>query len=125
MNQKTVQKKKMSGWTVFGLFILGFVVLGYIVGFIEDSKLSPHEKELKELFSSFDGSVPEVIEAVKSQMNDPESFEHVKTRYIDNGEDVTVIMTFRGKNGFGGVLTKEATAKVNLKGKILTGPVIN
>lgn len=62
---------------------------------------------------------------VKSHMNDPESFEHVSTEYImpkDTGVTATVyVMTFRGKNKFGGVVTQTIRASCDIK----TGKVLN
>ena len=48
-------------------------------------------------------------------MNDPESFEHVATRYRDNGGDkgVTVYMQFRGRNAFGGKVLNSCLAMVS------------
>ena len=52
-------------------------------------------------------------------MNDPESYEHVDSGYIDNGESIIVQTTYRGRNAFGGVVKNFVRAKVNLDGDIL------
>jgi len=43
-------------------------------------------------------------------MNDPSSFEHVDTQYRDDGETLFLLMTFRGKNAFGGMVVNTVTA---------------
>ena len=52
-------------------------------------------------------------------MNDPSSFEHVKTTYTDNGTYLTVYMVFRGKNAFNAIVVNEITAKVDLEGNVI------
>jgi len=52
-------------------------------------------------------------------MNDPYSYEHVKTSYWDMRDHLVVRTTFRGANGFGVVITDAAKARASLDGKIL------
>jgi hypothetical protein len=56
------------------------------------------------------GSSPWFEKAVKGALNDPNSFEHVETRVGTEDERGmhTIVMTFRARNGFGGMLTKQA-----------------
>jgi len=70
-------------------------------------------------FSSWDGSHPGLVKAVKAGMHNPESFEHVETRFSDQGETISVIMKFRGTNGFGGVVTQSVIGLVDLRGSVL------
>ena len=61
-----------------------------------------------------------VVEAIKERMNDPDSFEHVETRY---GEDestgtIRIRTKFRGKNAFGGTITQSVYAWVTKDGKL-------
>ena len=72
--------------------------------------------------SSFDGSVKPVVQYVKSNMNDPDSFKHVKTNwwYINGTTDrYRVKMTFRGKNAFGAVVVNSVDLEVDLNGNVL------
>lgn len=62
--------------------------------------------------SAWDGSHAGFVQATKEGMNDPESFEHVETRYIDRGEEVDLVMKFRGKNKFGGTVTQTVTGTI-------------
>jgi len=74
---------------------------------------------IKAQFSGWDGSHIALVEHVKTLMNDPASFEHVKTQYWDKGDYLLVQMSFRGENGFGGVVRDSASALVRLDGVVL------
>ena len=52
-------------------------------------------------------------------MNDPDSYEHVKTEYWDKGDYLIVKTTFRGKNAFGGVVVNWVTVKTDLDGFVI------
>ncbi|WP_141673678.1 MULTISPECIES: hypothetical protein [unclassified Gilliamella] len=79
------------------------------------------KKLIHSQFSSWDGSHRELEKYIKSKMNDPDSFKHVETKYIDNGSDNLIIVTsFRGKNAFGGVIVNTVTATVDLNGNIIS-----
>ncbi|MDN4697198.1 hypothetical protein QYZ44_26725 [Vibrio parahaemolyticus] len=81
--------------------------------------------EFEKGFSAWDGSFRELESAIKNAMNDPDSYEHVKTTYrlVLHGTDTpkAIVSTeFRGKNGFGGIVKNNATASVNISnGKII------
>lgn len=77
-------------------------------------------------FSRFDGSHAAFVTKIKSSMHDPDSFEHVETIYYwtdetkKSAEDkITVKMTYRGTNGFGGVVTETVIAQVDTYGNVL------
>lgn len=55
--------------------------------------------------SAWDGSEPDVVEAVKRTLRDPGSFEHVKTTITPvNAKGFHyLIMIYRARNGFGGM----------------------
>jgi hypothetical protein len=72
-------------------------------------------------FSPFDGSHRELEKEIKSGMHNPDSYEHIRTRYrVDFPADgstpyVWLNSTFRGTNGFGAVVQGEATATASYK----------
>lgn len=76
-------------------------------------------KELKPQFNSWDGSHRGLERHIKTIMNDPASYEHDETSYIDRGEYLIIITQFRGKNAFGGVVRNTIKAKVDLSGNVL------
>ncbi|MGA0556571.1 hypothetical protein ACO2Q8_07970 [Larkinella sp. VNQ87] len=101
--------------------LLAFLVAGILM---PNSKLpeSPNSssnapKNRKEVveshFSVFDGSHSGFVDAIKSKMNDPDSFEHVSTNVWDMKKTIRAKMTYRGKNAFGGVITNRAWADID------------
>lgn len=88
----------------------------------EEQEPAPREPTRKEIiedgFSAWDGSHIELVKEIKKLMNDPSSFEHVETRYNDQGSRLYVVMQFRGTNAFGGVVTQTATAYCDLDGNV-------
>ena len=70
-------------------------------------------------FSAYDGSNRGVEKVIKERMNDPDSYEHVKTTFNDKGDYITVFTQFRGKNAFGGKVLSTAIAKVDFDGNVL------
>lgn len=57
-------------------------------------------KKVKKQFTS-DGSNWIFVYYLKKQLHDPESFEHIETRYKQYSDYVSVQMRFRATNGFG------------------------
>jgi len=86
---------------------------------IFSAKEEARKKQIESLFSSWDGSLVSLETRIKSGMNDPDSYEHVQTRYKDVNDYISVSTTFRGKNAFGGVVTNTVNAKVSLTGDVL------
>lgn len=98
--------------------------VAYYSGKIEEEKqkLLAAEKRKKDIemqFSSWDGSHTNLERVIKESMNDPDSYDHVKTVYWDQGSYLIVQTTFRGKNAFGGVVKNTVKAKVSLTGQVL------
>jgi hypothetical protein len=70
-------------------------------------------------FSVWDGSHRELTKRIKESMNDEDSYEHIKTGYIDKGDFLIVETIFSGKNAFGARMKNKITAKVSLDGEVL------
>lgn len=66
--------------------------------------------------SDYDGSFTPLKDFVKKNMHDPSSFEHVETRYLVEEDFATIVMNYRGKNAFGGVVLNSISAKVSVDG---------
>lgn len=71
-------------------------------------------------FSSLDGSHIKLSEYIKSNMNNPDSYEHVETKFKESKDFLLVITKIRGENNFGAIITTTYEAKCNLN----TGDVI-
>ena len=110
-------------WLLIGLGAL--LIAPVIYFFIERLRTSPaeraerqHRQEVKALFSGPGGSVPALVDWVRQRMSDPESFQHVETRYIDRGGEIIVFMTYRGRNAFGGTVTEKVSARLSNSGRL-------
>ena len=75
--------------------------------------------KIQKQFSVWDGSHYGLVKLTKLMMNDPDSFKHVSTRYIDMIDTILVTMTYRGTNGFGAVVTENIQAEFDLDGNFI------
>lgn len=114
----TETKAKLSSSNIINIVAAGFC-LAIFAGLYACVYESDEEKLAKEqarsakaaadkkagfhCLSGWDGSHREVVSAVKSQLRDPSSFEHVQTRITPMSEsgEHRLTMTYRAKNGFG------------------------
>ncbi|MDH3976456.1 MAG: hypothetical protein OEV42_19500 [Deltaproteobacteria bacterium] len=86
----------------------------------EKQRIAAERKDqIENQFSAWDGSHRSLEKAIKSSMNDPSSYEHVKTVYWDKKSHLVVLTTFRGKNAFGALVKNSIKAKVDLSGSVL------
>jgi Na+-translocating ferredoxin:NAD+ oxidoreductase RnfG subunit len=89
----------------------------------EVERLANEQKNRKEKvekqFSSWDGSHPGLTRLIKKSMNDPDSYEHVETRFRDDDNSILVITEFRGKNAFGGKVKNIVSARVDFEGNVI------
>lgn len=68
---------------------------------------------LESCFSTFGHQIPKLTNAVEASLENPASFEHVKTEAAEQAGGYNVIMTFRAENGFGAIRTATVPAKIN------------
>ena len=114
---------KIKPWIWPGIFAV--LALALFVAIYNHSQRPKTFREQVEQYLEINGSHRVLEDYVKAHMNDPGSFEHVETKYImpkDTGVTATVyIMTYRGKNSFGGVVTETIRATCYIKtGKVLS-----
>ena len=92
----------------------------------DDSAKSPtqtRKEKIEKAFSPWDGSHRNLETYVKDAMNDPGSYEHDATNYREIGQDtIFVMMSFRGKNAFGGVIKQTVTCYTDLDGNLISVP---
>ena len=102
------------------ILVLGILVLGMCSGPNEKEKAAQVNATAEDrrkgfhCLSSWDGSHRGVVDSVKAQLRDPESFEHDETRITPakDGQH-TLIMKYRARNGFGGMNVTTAMATVD------------
>jgi|TARA_B110000879_G_scaffold154181_1_gene199391 hypothetical protein len=67
--------------------------------------------------SGWDGSHRQVAIAVEKSLRDPSSFDHRSTKIwpksMDGNDTHTLLMTYSGKNGFGGTAVERVSAKIS------------
>jgi len=76
------------------------------------------KKEFRESFGH-DGRHRILAAFVKRRLHNPDSFEHVNTKVIEDGENYIVRMTYRAENGFGAIRTDTTAVKVNDRGRAI------
>lgn len=75
--------------------------------------------KLEKQFSAWDGSHIELTKIIKKAMNDPDSYEHVETKYWDMKDHIVVRETYSGKNAFGGRVKNWVKAQFDDDGNLL------
>ena len=83
-------------------------------------KVLTRAEQIDNQFSPWDGSHIKLTREIKKGMNDPESFDHIETRFKDLGNEIVVQESFRGKNAFGGLVINKVIATVDIDGNVLT-----
>ena len=69
---------------------------------------------LEACFSTFKHDIPSLSKQVKEGLENPSSFEHVRTEAIgDSTAPFNVVLTFRGQNAFGATRIETVSAKIN------------
>lgn len=121
-------KKEPTQYGCGTLILIGFVIFLFIGLFSSNDSSEPaapktsgelRKERIERGFSAWDGSHLALTRIIKKSMNDPDSYEHDKTVYVDKGDHLIVQTTFRGKNAFGGVVRNSIMAKVGLDGSVI------
>jgi len=118
--KESTKPRKIIG-AIFGA-ALGFFAPLFVTAFIVAPESEPKSKEelvMTRLINSLDGCQPDMKKEVKKLMNDPDSFKCVETNIIKRKDDYVLIMTFQGKNQFGGIVKNVAKAEYNSDGKFV------
>lgn len=87
---------------------------------VDEAKKDLTRKErIENLFSSWDGSQPEVVKWIKANIKDPDSYKHIETKFIDKTDRVGVITTFTATNSFGGRVKTVCLAQIDTLGTLI------
>lgn len=79
------------------------------------------KEQIESQFSAWDGSHKKVVDEIKKQMKNPNSYEHIKTVYFDREKMdnmIKVVCEFRGTNAFNAVVKNTAEAIIDMNGNI-------
>lgn len=113
-------------WAVVGLLVLLSIIVWLGVTFTDqkpghtDPVAAPSPAQLRKevVQRAINQGEANLIAWVKANMHDPDSFELVDDRAIDAGDHVTMVMTYRGKNGFNATRLERVGATFDLQGNI-------
>lgn len=129
-NKKQKRKNFFQSWKfvccLWGFVLFVFVGILLLESFVPTASKETKDKKLIEAqFSSWDGSHRYLYRSIKSYVKDPDSLQHIETRYIYNKEkkSITVYCKFRAKNGFGGYNICTAMGTYDLQGNALDKPI--
>lgn len=121
---KRVQAGGSSLRSPFGVVVI-VVAISVVLAMIYSNEpappappLTPEQIRQQQVQAAADRGEIELMVRIKASMHDPDSFELVGDRYVDAGDHITMVMTYRGKNGFGGVRTERVAATLDLQGNI-------
>jgi len=132
--KKQIMKKKLiyyskAVWNFakrrwFLLVCLLFVALIVRYSITNQSQPKTIYSRVASQISKYDGSHKGLEAYIKAHMDDPDSYEHIKTTFkVPDDKNATTAIyttTFRGKNAFGGIVINSISARCDLE----TGMVI-
>lgn len=81
---------------------------------------SPQELRRQQVQAAANQGEANLIAHIKAHMGDPGSFELVDDRYVDGGDHITMVMTYRGRNGFNALRLERIGAAFDLQGNIIS-----
>ncbi len=142
----TSKEKKQGCLGVLIVFILISIIVGYCTSGNEEKaekpKVMTRTDSIKKYFSEVDGSCLEMTDKLNEYLNDPSSYEHIETKYIDlkenkdalkelmklqpewfdpdglldaNSDIFYVTTSFRAKNGFNATIKSTAIGVFDVK----------
>ena len=123
-----LKTKKLSKLKIFFIVIGVLLVIGIFIPDDEkNTKLKNADKSKSEdrqkgfhCLSSWDSSSRVLVDHVKKNMRDPDSFKHRETRIGPNINNTHFIhMMYSGKNGFGGVTVEGISGKLSSDCKLI------
>lgn len=99
---------KALGWIL--LLLISMCTIGAVTDDSNSPQQSAEDRQKGfHCLSAWDGSHPDIVREVKARLRDPGSFEHEATKVtpVKDGRH-TLFMTYRARNGFGGMNVEEA-----------------
>jgi hypothetical protein len=118
--------KKISIHILSAIALCFFIFLAFGSGDDTDSTKNAdgtpktaRQIQLEKQFSAWDGSHNTLTQLIKKAMNDPDSYEHVETKYWDMTDYIVVRTVYSGKNAFGGRVKNFVKAKFDNDGNLL------
>ena len=125
MKHDISKKQVLSAFCLFALCFLGYVATTKHTGptpSLSGDKIVSAERNtlIQKHFNPWGGGHKTLNKMIKSNMDTPSSFEHIDTKYIDNGDTLTVLTSFFETTKDGKKVKHNVSADVETK----TGKVI-
>lgn len=113
-------------WVVVGVLVLVWAIVWILVAFTDDGKStseplaapSPAQLRKDAVQRAINQGEVNLMAYIKANMHDPDSFDLVDDRAIDAGDHITMVMTYRGRNGFNALRTERVAATFDMQGNI-------
>lgn len=77
------------------------------------------QERLESGFSPWSGAHRKLEYAIKKSMHNPDSYDHVETKFWDMKDHLIVLTRYRGTNAFGGIVLSSVKAKVSIDGDLI------
>lgn len=121
LKQQAEQGLVFAWIVVGGICLFVFLMCSGVFSGPEKTKSAKEQRteRIEKHFSAWDGAHINLQKAIKESLRDPDSYEHISTKYKDNGESLLVETKYRAKNGFGGMNSGRVVALVDLDGNVL------
>lgn len=103
-------------WGCGGLAVI--LVVGFVVSAAyHEATATPQQLRAEEIAKCFgeEGRNFDLVEKVKADLREPDSFQHIETRFVpaSNGAIAVAEMRYRARNGFGGMNVASVQATVD------------
>lgn len=86
---------------------------------VKREKEKKRDELIRKQFSSWDGSHRKLSRMIEESCRNPDSYEHIETRFRDDGNSIFVTTKYRAENGFGGMTIGNVTARVDFNGNVI------
>lgn len=123
--EKPTQAKQFSLGSLLVLIVFGIIVWNIVTPDEPSAPPPPktaeqiRQDEISRGFSAWDGSHVQLERYIKKNLKDPDSYEHIETRYGDQGDYLLVSTSYRARNSFGGMVVGKVIAKAAIDGQLI------
>lgn len=112
-------KSQLQGlFVILTIIGLGLALVDYLLPSMNGIEKIDPKTQIESGFS-WDGSHKEFTQVIRSGLNNPDSFIHVRTTYVKTGKYLIITMVYRASNAFNAIITTTAIGKADLDGHVI------